>query len=91
MSEIHGEWEESYKSIAKVYEAIPMAIEYLRENHGYLWIRSIFGTTVNANWMGNELEKEFLDCDDLRESGGVDVGAVRRFWSWVIMVEREPE
>ncbi|XP_020096022.1 uncharacterized protein LOC109715442 [Ananas comosus] len=46
-------------SIAKVYEANPMAIEYLRQNHSYLWSRSKFGTIAKCDYLTNNISESF--------------------------------
>ncbi|XP_020104657.1 uncharacterized protein LOC109721429 [Ananas comosus] len=46
-------------SIAKVYEANPMAFEYLRQNHSYLWSRSKFGTIAKCDYLTNNIFESF--------------------------------
>ncbi|XP_020092829.1 uncharacterized protein LOC109713241 [Ananas comosus] len=46
-------------SITKVYEANPMAIEYLRQNHSYLWSRSKFGTMAKCDYLTNNISESF--------------------------------
>ncbi|OAY74175.1 hypothetical protein ACMD2_14112 [Ananas comosus] len=46
-------------SIAKVYEANPRVIEYLRYNHGYLWSRSKFGMIAKCDYLTNNISESF--------------------------------
>nr|CAD1817297.1 unnamed protein product [Ananas comosus var. bracteatus] len=46
-------------SIAKMYEANLMAIEYLRQNHSYLWSRSKFETIAKCDYLTNNISESF--------------------------------